>query len=477
MWFEAFYTFLGGLGIFFFGMKMLSESLQALSGNLLRRIIGILTNNRFTAVLVGILITTLVQSSSVSTVMILGLVNAGLMELRQAIGTIIGANIGTTITGWIIAVKVGKYGLLFVGLGSIPLLTLKNKTYKNIGYILISFGLVFMGLEYMSASFKPLRSSEGFIQLLSYFHADSIPTLLMCIGVGTLLTMVVQSSSAMLGITIALAASGSVTFSTAVALVLGENIGTTITAILATLGANTNAKRAARAHAIFNVVGALLLVPFFWHYVQFIEKIVGGVADELDANGERPNIAAHIAAAHTLFNVIATVVCLPVISKLEKLVIWLTPAPATKEIPHLRYLPSSLDLEAPALALAMAEKELVNLADITGRAVISTKQLLLEEKFTDSIQSEITVFLCRVQQARLSPDQAKSSHAYIYASDEFESIADYCASLARARSRRRRQSHPHPTSRTFRKWILLTSGRNGFYRYYCRSAQTQESHT
>ncbi len=284
---------------------------------------------------------------------------------------------------------------------------------------------------------------------MAYFAADSAPTLLACVAIGAVLTMVVQSSSAMLGITIALASSGSVTFQTAVALVLGENIGTTITAILATLGANSSAKRAARAHASFNVVGVLLLLPFFWKYLAFVEYLIGGVADELTANGERPYIAAHIAAAHTLFNVMATLIALPFLKHLERFVVWLTPAPATKETPHLRYLPSKLDLEAPALTLTMAEKEVLNLAEITGRAVEATRKLLLAEKFdpalfekivsyekiTDSIQSEITIFLCRAQQARLSSEQSAASHAYIHASDEFESIADYCASLARARAR------------------------------------------
>ena len=449
MWFETAYTFLGGLGIFFFGMKTLSESLQALSGNVIRRAIRTLTSNRFMGVAVGTFVTMLVQSSSVTTVMVVGLVNAGLMELTQAIGIIFGANIGTTITGWIIAIKVGKYGLLLVGLGIFPLLFAKQTRLKTTGSLLLALGFVFMGLEFMSAAFKPLRGSQAFIDVLQYFSATSAGSLLACVAVGAGLTIVVQSSSAMLGVTIALASTGSISFMTAAALVLGENIGTTITAMLASVGANSNAKRAARAHASFNCIAVLVMLPFFWRYTGLIDWVIGGDPDAMGADGARPFMAAHIAATHTGFNVAATLLFLPFVDHLARFVTWITPAPAGRERPHLKYIPAVQDFEAPSLGLAVAEKELQNLAEITGRCVRATStylsaehpdpdlgaKVLHYENVTDSIQAEITLFLQSVQRARLTTEQSSLSYAIVRAADELESIGDYCASVVRAYDR------------------------------------------
>ncbi len=449
MWFELSYTFLGGLGLFFFGMKTMSESLQAIASNFIRNIIKALTTNRFMAVLVGIFVTTIIQSSSVTTVMVVGFVNAGLMELTQAIGVIFGANIGTTITGWIIAIKVGKYGLLFVAIGVFPLLFSKQHKVKHVGRLLVSLGFIFMGLEFMSSSFKPLRNMDSFLNLLQYFSADSFLTLIACIGIGACLTFVVQSSSAMLGVTIALAASGAISFQTAAALVLGENIGTTITALLASIGANTDAKRAARAHALFNVIGVcFIMVPIFWKYLEVVDGLIIGAPDFIDASGTKPNIAAHIAAAHSLFNIVNTIIFLPLIKPLAALVTFITPAPKQKEVPHLQSLNINVD-QAPGLALSAAEKSLQKISKVVFKQLGCTKEYLLSEDtnpelrkriskyetISDNIQTEITVFLCQVQAARLSPKDSAFAYAMIRAADEFESVGDYCDNLARYRDR------------------------------------------
>ncbi|MBT7766379.1 MAG: Na/Pi cotransporter family protein, partial [Bdellovibrionales bacterium] len=238
------YTVLGGLGIFFYGMRGMSDAMQAYAGNTIRTIINSLTTHRVLAVLVGLGITTIVQSSSITTVMVVGLVNAGLMQLKQAVGVIFGANIGTTITGWIISIKVGKYGLLLIGAGIFPMLFAKSEKLKQLAKVIFSVGLIFFGLKIMSGAFKPLRTMPEFLDMISYFSAQNYSSYLASILVGCLLTLVVQSSSAMLGITIALASSGVIHFHTAAALVLGENIGTTITALLASVGGNIHAKRA-----------------------------------------------------------------------------------------------------------------------------------------------------------------------------------------------------------------------------------------
>jgi len=448
MSFVQIYTFLGGLGIFFFGMKTLSESLQTMAGDLIRKVINALTNNRVMGVGVGAFVTTLVQSSSVTTVMVVGLVNAGLMDLTQAIGVIFGANIGTTITGWIIAIKVGKYGLMFVAMGVFPMLFAKSEKIKQFGRFLFALGFIFMGLKWMSGSMKPLKDTEAFMNLLQFFTADHLFSLLACIAIGACLTFIVQSSSAMLGVTIALAMTGAITFQTAVALVLGENIGTTITALLASVGANSSARRAARAHAFFNVLGVTLMIPCFWYFIDFVDYLIGGNPDFIGEDGGKPLIAVHIASAHSLFNVTMVIVFLPFLNHIARLVTWLTPAPKRKEVPHLKFLPSEADI-APSIALTAAEQEIGHFSDIVKKVFKQTSEYLLADRpdkkvrdkilhledVTDKIQAEVTLFLCKTQEARLSFEQSSLSYSLIRAADELESIADYCVSLTRHKDR------------------------------------------
>ncbi len=447
-WFELFYKFLGGLGIFFFGIKFLSEGLQAVAGPLIKRVISALTTNRFIAVLVGTFVTTLVQSSSVTTVMVVGLVNAGLMELTQAIGVILGANIGTTITGWIIAIKVGKYGLLFVGVGIFPMLFAKRENFKQIGKVCVALGFIFLGLEFMSGAFKPLRSQEGFLAMMQYFSADHLGSLIACIGMGALLTMIIQSSSAMLGVTIALASTGAITFQTAAALVLGENIGTTITALLASIPANTDAKRAARAHAFFNVIGVSIMVPLFWWYVPLIDGLIGGSVTQTGPDGSYVNVAAHIALSHSLFNVTNTFLFIPFLPWLARLVILITPRPKAKEISRLLHLDSDIQIP-PSLALAASEKEMITFSEMVSNALKTTQSVILEPEISqqaaeninriesecDERQRDLTVYLTRTQQGTLTNQESTQCQALIRVADEMESITDYCASILRYRSR------------------------------------------
>jgi phosphate:Na+ symporter len=257
-WFELAYTVIGGLCVFLFGMKALSESLQALASDFIRQVIGWLTANRVLAVAVGALVTLVVQSSSVTTVMVVGFVNAGLMSLPQAVGVILGANIGTTITGWIVALKIGKYGLAFLAAGLVPFFFVKHQKWKSFGKVSIALGFIFLGLEFMSGGFKPLTKDPDFAVWMVFFAGDTLGSVLACVAVGCVLTFIVQSSSAMLAITIALATTGTaenppvIGMTTAVALVIGDNIGTTITAQLAAIGCNENANPPAMAHTQYN---------------------------------------------------------------------------------------------------------------------------------------------------------------------------------------------------------------------------------
>jgi phosphate:Na+ symporter len=442
--FSMAYTAIGGLGIFILGMKFLSDSLQMLSGGVIRKVISSLTNNRFLAVLVGLSVTAFVQSSSISTVMVVGLVNAGLMQLTQAVGFILGANIGTTVTGWILAIKIGKYGLLLVGLGIFPMIFSKNDRITATARVMVALGLIFFGLEIMSDAFRPLRSDEGFMSLMVALDAQSLISILGCVLIGCLLTMVVQSSSAMLGITIALAATGAIPFHTAVALVMGENIGTTITAQLAAIGGSVAARRTAMAHSLFNVVGVIILVIIFSPFVALVETLVPGTANFASEAGDRPYIAAHIAFAHSMFNVTATLIVLPFLGSLASLVTKLVPDRVGGPKGSFKYMgaPGSMPV---GLGISMVFQELKRMQgqvhkalrhagsflqrDLKGHEKFYRKVKAIEEQ-TDIIQHEITTFTVALMQGvKSTKNESDRAYAYVRAADELESISDYALSL------------------------------------------------
>jgi phosphate:Na+ symporter len=271
---EIIFYVCGGLGIFLLGMKNMSEGMQAVAGERLRKMIGAITNNRFMASSVGTLVTCIIQSSSVTTVMVVGMVNASIMTLTQAIGVILGANIGTTITGWILVVKIGKYGLPLLGISAFFYLFSKKDKIRFLAMFLMGLGMVFFGLELMKDGFAPIKDMPGFVEWFHRFSPDSYLGVWKCVLVGAALTAIVQSSSATLGITIALALTGTIDYLTAAALILGENIGTTITAFLASLGAFTNARRAAYAHVAFNVIGVFWITLLFVPYTNLVSRVI-----------------------------------------------------------------------------------------------------------------------------------------------------------------------------------------------------------
>ena len=443
--FKMGYTAIGGLGVFILGMKYLSDSLQSLSGNLIRKAIASITTNRFLAVFVGLAVTCFVQSSSITTVMVVGLVNASLMNLSQAIGVILGANIGTTITGWILAVKVGKYGLLLIALGIFPMLFSKNDRISATAKVFVALGLIFFGLEIMSGAFKPLRSDEGFMHLMLTLDAQTLLSILGCVAIGCIMTMIIQSSSAMLGITIALATTGAIPLYTAIALVMGENIGTTITAQFAAIGGSVASRRAAMAHTVFNVLGVIIIISIFSLYVGFIEKFVPGDSSFMNAEGSYPYIAAHIAMAHTFFNVTATIVMLPFLNYLARLVTKLVPEKRGKEEGRLRYIgaPGTIPV---AMGIPMIYEELKKMKDMVlealhcsrdhtnrqlkGRDGVYRRLKTLEDE-TDVMQHEITTFTVAMMQAGgASNEQSDHAYSYVRAADELESIADYATNFS-----------------------------------------------
>lgn len=447
-YFDISYTVIGGLGLFFLGLKFLSEGLQSGSIEAIQRILPTFTRNRFLAVLAGFGLTAMVQSSSISTVMTVSLVNAGLMDLKQAIGVTLGANVGTTITGWILSIQVGKYGLLLVALGIYPMMASKSVQFSAFGKTLVALGLLFMGLELMGSAFATLRDSPGFISYLHLFDARSLGSVVACVVIGCLLTLIIQSSSAMLGITITLAATGIIDFNTAVALIIGENVGTTITAQLAAMGANTSAVRAARAHAVFNILGALIFISVFPAFVSFIDWLVATPADAFNAEGGHPHIAFHIAVAHTMFNLLNVLLWLPLLDYLVKFVVWMVPGRGEKEVHKFKYLGTRVTM-APEVALQQADLEMDNLVEITREMFNLTRDYSVGEQhdkaafdrishlesITDNIEEEMINFITTVLTDSMTQGQSSRAYGLIRMADELESIADSLHSFSIYRAR------------------------------------------
>lgn len=445
----------GGLGIFMLGMKHMSEGMQAVAGNSLRRMISLVTNNRLMATGVGTGVTVLVQSSTVTTVIVVGLVNAGLMQFQQAIGIMIGANIGTTITGWILVLKVGQYGLPLLGLAALFYIFLRRERPRYIAMALMGLGMVFFGLELMKDGFAPMKDMPVFIEAFAWFEADSYLGVMKCVLVGCLLTFLVQSSSATLGITIGLAATGVIPFPTAAALVLGENIGTTITVILASIGATTGAKRAAYAHVLFNVLGVAwitLLFPWYSHLVAGVVQAVHGadpftltLATARDAAEFGAVMTAGIAMTHTGFNVANTLLFLPFFGPFARLLERLVPEPAGKEVWKLKHLDAP-SVDSPVLGVEQSRGEVIQMGRGTLKMTEWIRQLaytgpreeelvektLRREDVLDSIQREIVVFLSEVLAGNVPPGIAEEGREQLRIAHEFESMSDRLASVLKS---------------------------------------------
>ncbi|MBC8372191.1 MAG: Na/Pi cotransporter family protein, partial [Planctomycetes bacterium] len=379
-----FFNVIAGLGVFLLGMKYMSEGLQTIAGRRLRTMIGAATSNRFAGMAVGTGVTCLVQSSSVTTVMVVGFVTAGFMTLTQAIGVIMGANIGTTITGWILALKIGKYGLPIMGVAALVFRFANKDRLKFLAMAVMGMGMIFFGLELMKNGFKPIRGMEDFEAWFSTFSADTYLGVLKCAAVGCVLTMIVQSSSATLGITIGLASTGVIPFHTAAALVLGENIGTTITAYLASIGTTTNAKRAAYAHVIFNVLGVIWITALFRPYVYLVEQFIriDPYATTTAVEGGKdvvnfPHVTAAIAAVHTGFNVANTLLFLPFTNQLAALLTRFVPDRDFKETPHLTMLDSHL-ADTPVIGIEQSRKEVNRMADTLDNMLPRLREVIAD---------------------------------------------------------------------------------------------------
>ncbi|MFH1933072.1 MAG: Na/Pi cotransporter family protein [Pseudomonadota bacterium] len=440
---------LGGLGLFLFGMKIMSEGLQKVAGKKMRQILALVSNNRFVGCGVGAIVTSVIQSSSATTVMLVSFVDAGLMTLTQAIGVILGANIGTTVTAQLIAFKITNYALPAIAAGVLLKFFIGRRKWIYIGDVLLGFGLVFFGLATMQAGFAPLKENPAFIDLFTKFNADNLGGILLCVLVGTVLTMILQSSSATVGITMALAMQGLLTFEASVALILGDNIGTTITAELASVGANISAHRTARAHTLFNVIGVINIIIFFPLFVKLIvwltSSLLGLGPPDLIIGGEKPNIARYIANSHTMFNVVNALFFLLVLPYLVKMAIWLTPGKKEEEkldeLRHIKYLDTKF-VDIPSAAIEQARAEITRMgkaAQVMYYDVIhSLKERDLKElskwrgreDALDNLQREITQFLVSVMQKPISPEESKEVASLIRMVNNVERFGDAIENIA-----------------------------------------------
>ncbi|MEJ2471952.1 MAG: Na/Pi cotransporter family protein [Desulfuromonadales bacterium] len=406
-----------------------------------------MTNNRIVGALVGIAVTAIIQSSSATTVMVVGFVNAGLMSLVQSIGIVLGANIGTTITAQLIAFKITKYALPAIGLGTGLKLFSKSRKWTYIGEVLLGFGMLFFGLSVMKEAFDPLKTSEEFRQIFMIVGDNHLLGVL----IGAILTIIVQSSSATIGITIALATSGILTFEASVALILGENIGTTITANLAAIGTNLAARRTAIAHFLFNTLGVCYMLVFFSFFLHIISVITPGDADFVIQSqdqvarmggelGDKPFIARHIANTHTMFNIINTIIFLPLVGLLAKLTTILIPGRETAVDFHLKYLDNRV-LSTPPIALAQARSETRRMAKIAAEMVDETLEFLQDndlkripgleqkEELSDILQKEITDFLVALSQKSITQETSKEVASMMHMVNDLERVGDHCENL------------------------------------------------
>ncbi len=427
---------LGGLGLFIFGMRQMGEGLQKTAGNRLQRLIELLTSRPIAAIAVGAGVTALIQSSSATTVMTVGFVNAGLMTLKQAIGIIMGANIGTTITAQLIAFNLGQYSLPAIALGAFLIIFLKNKRFKNFGQIILGFGLLFLGLTVMSQTMRPLAETPAFLNLFKTFGA--VPVL--GVFVGILSTALIQSSSATIGILISLASVGAIDYQIAIPILLGDNIGTTITALLSSIGTNLSARRAALAHMLFNLLGTVLFL-FILYVVPDIPGMLENFIRWLGLHfGYVLTTERLIANTHTIFNVANTLVWFPFISFLTILVIRLIPGKEEILTKGPIYLDERI-LSTPAVAVEQAHKEILRMADLAYLNVSDARRVFMEneeqlmekvyerEEALDNLETSITDYLVKLSKKQLSEENNNRINNFFHLINDIERIGDHAENI------------------------------------------------
>ncbi|WP_293672670.1 Na/Pi cotransporter family protein [uncultured Parabacteroides sp.] len=451
--FFDFLRLIGSLGLFLYGMKIMSEGLQKFAGDSLRKILTAMTTNRVTGVLTGVLITALIQSSSATTVMVVSFVNAGLLTLTQSIGVIMGANIGTTVTAWLISalgfkVDIAAFSLPLLAFG-IPLLFSGKSSRKSIGEFIFGFAFLFMGLQSLKANAPDLGANPDMLAFVQNYTDMGFISIILFLFIGAVLTMIVQASAATMAITLIMCANGWIDYQLGVALVLGENIGTTITANLAALTGNIQARRAALAHLVFNIFGVCWVLVLFYPFTNavswFVTNIMG-ISDPAVA------VSFKLAAFHTAFNISNTFIMIWFVNLIEKTVRALIKGKKEEEEEYrLRYITGGM-LSTAELSILQAHKEITLFAERTGRMLGMVKELFYEknedaflktysriekyESISDRMEIEIANYLTCVAEGRLSSEGKEEIRIMLRAVSEIESIADSCNNMARSIKRR-----------------------------------------
>ncbi|MCS0654243.1 Na/Pi cotransporter family protein [Cytobacillus firmus] len=421
---QMLFEFFGGLGIFLYGIKFMGDGLQKSAGDRLRELLDRYTTNPIMGVLAGMLVTMLIQSSSATTVITVGLVSAGFMTLRQAIGVIMGANIGTTVTAFIIGIDVGEYALPIIALGSVLLFFFKKQKIHNIGQIVFGFGALFYGLELMSGGMKPLRTLESFHDLTVSMSSNPI----LGVVVGTVFTVIVQSSSATIGILQGLFSEELINLDAALPVLFGDNIGTTITAVLAAIGASVAARRAAAVHVMFNLIGTTIFLILLKPFTFLVETLQG----KMDLNPEMT-----IAFAHGIFNTSNTIIQLPFVAVLAWIVTKLIPGEDAVADYKAKHLDPMFIEQSPSIALGQAKEEVLRMGTFSLRGLEETVQYLKtgNQKHSDTayqledainnLDRKITDYLIKLSTSSLSANESAEHTMLMDTVRDIERIGDH----------------------------------------------------
>ena len=420
---------MGGLGLFLYGMNLMGDGLQKSAGSKLKRIIELLTSNIIMGVLVGMVVTMVIQSSSATTVMVVGFVNAGIMSLPQAIGVIMGANIGTTITAQLVSLDVDFLAPVALGIGIVIYMFSNKPKHKNIAEILIGFGILFTGMDFMKEAVKPLAGYQGFTDMLLSFGHHPILGVLM----GFAITAIVQSSSASMGMLIALASQGLIPITAALPILYGENIGTCVTSLISSIGASRNARRAAIMHLTFNVLGSMI-------FMFILSKPIVAIVTAIDPT----DAARQIANAHTLFNVINVILLLPFNKLIVKLALKLVPETKGEQDDDdkvVKYIDDRM-IETPSIALANIIKETLRMGEKSKESLNAAMDGIVDkskekielsfkrEKLINELQKSILNYLLKLSKASLNEDSRETVDALFNTVNDIERIGDHAENIA-----------------------------------------------
>ena len=420
---------MGGLGLFLYGMNLMGDGLQKSAGSKLKRIIELLTSNVIMGVLVGMVVTMIIQSSSATTVMVVGFVNAGIMSLPQAIGVIMGANIGTTITAQLVSLDVNFLAPIALGIGIVIYMFSKKPKYKHIAEILIGFGILFTGMDFMKDAVKPLAGYQGFTDMLLSFGHHPILGVLM----GFAITAIVQSSSASMGMLIALASQGLIPITAALPILYGENIGTCVTSLISSIGASRNARRAAIMHLTFNVLGSMI-------FMLILSKPIVAIVTAIDPT----DAARQIANAHTLFNILNVIILLPFSKLIVKLALKLVPAnedEKEEDSKTVKFIDDRM-IETPSIALVNIEKETLRMGEKAKESLNAAMEGIMEksnekielsfrrEKLINDLQKSIINYLIKLSKASLDEESRETVDALFNTVNDIERIGDHAENIA-----------------------------------------------